>query len=122
MNTTNKKIAGLCKGSTADSDSVCEGSNPSPAAKRKPRNCKGSEVFFFFYPNRKEPASPMLPAVRTGSSAGQGRLQVFLRGGVGRVEKFDGKAVINCTSWMKIGKSRRDLPKIIAILGADAII
>ena len=26
-------IAGLCKGSTADSDSVCEGSNPSPAAK-----------------------------------------------------------------------------------------
>ena len=24
--------AGLCKGSTADSDSVCEGSNPSPAA------------------------------------------------------------------------------------------
>ena len=27
--------AGLCKGSTADSDSVCEGSNPSPAAKGK---------------------------------------------------------------------------------------
>ena len=26
-------LAGLCKGSTADSDSVCEGSNPSPAAK-----------------------------------------------------------------------------------------
>ena len=26
-------IAGLCKGSTTDSDSVCEGSNPSPAAK-----------------------------------------------------------------------------------------
>ena len=26
-------IAGLCKGSTADSDSVCLGSNPSPAAK-----------------------------------------------------------------------------------------
>ena len=25
-------VAGLCKGSTADSDSVCEGSNPSPAA------------------------------------------------------------------------------------------
>ena len=25
-------LAGLCKGSTADSDSVCEGSNPSPAA------------------------------------------------------------------------------------------
>ena len=29
-----RNIAGLCKGSTADSDSVCEGSNPSPAAKR----------------------------------------------------------------------------------------
>ena len=28
-----KDIAGLCKGSTTDSDSVCEGSNPSPAAK-----------------------------------------------------------------------------------------
>ena len=28
-------IAGLCNGSTPDSDSVCEGSNPSPAAKRK---------------------------------------------------------------------------------------
>ena len=27
------QIAELCKGSTADSDSVCEGSNPSPAAK-----------------------------------------------------------------------------------------
>ena len=34
------QIAGLCKGSTADSDSVCEGSNPSPAA-RKP----GQELF-----------------------------------------------------------------------------
>jgi hypothetical protein len=32
MNANN--LAGLCKGSTADSDSVCEGSNPSPAAKK----------------------------------------------------------------------------------------
>ena len=30
------QIAGLCKGSTTDSDSVCEGSNPSPAAKENP--------------------------------------------------------------------------------------
>ena len=30
-----QNTAGLCNGSTADSDSVCEGSNPSPAA-RKP--------------------------------------------------------------------------------------
>ena len=29
------RLAGLCKGSTADSDSVCEGSNPSPAAKKQ---------------------------------------------------------------------------------------
>ena len=28
-----QNTAGLCNGSTADSDSVCEGSNPSPAAK-----------------------------------------------------------------------------------------
>ena len=34
VNASNK-IAGLCKGSTTDSDSVCEGSNPSPAAKQK---------------------------------------------------------------------------------------
>ena len=34
------KIAGLCKGSTTDSDSVCEGSNPSPAAKESDlKNC-----------------------------------------------------------------------------------
>ena len=32
MNNVRTSIAGLCKGSTADSDSVCEGSNPSPAA------------------------------------------------------------------------------------------
>ena len=31
-------IAGLCKGSTADSDSVCLGSNPSPAAKIRVQN------------------------------------------------------------------------------------
>ena len=35
--------AGLCKGSTADSDSVCEGSNPSPAAK----GTRLSRVSFF---------------------------------------------------------------------------
>ena len=29
-----RQIAELCKGSTADSDSVCEGSNPSSAAKK----------------------------------------------------------------------------------------
>ena len=34
--------AGLCNGSTADSDSVCEGSNPSPAAKETRVNRLGS--------------------------------------------------------------------------------
>ena len=37
--------AGLCNGSTADSDSVCEGSNPSPAAKRLESIDSG--LFFF---------------------------------------------------------------------------
>ena len=32
---TKPNIADLCKGSTADSDSVCEGSNPSSAANKK---------------------------------------------------------------------------------------
>ena len=40
-------IAGLCKGSTTDSDSVCEGSNPSPAAKEYPWNCKDSRGFSY---------------------------------------------------------------------------
>ena len=34
-NVRQANIAGLCNGSTADSDSVCEGSNPSPAATEK---------------------------------------------------------------------------------------
>ena len=33
MTWATKQIAELCKGSTTDSDSVCEGSNPSPAAR-----------------------------------------------------------------------------------------
>ena len=39
-----QNIAGLCNGSTADSDSVCEGSNPSPAAIEKPCNHNGYRV------------------------------------------------------------------------------
>ena len=41
-----QNIAGLCKGSTADSDSVCEGSNPSPAAKKKVSFVTGQRDFF----------------------------------------------------------------------------
>ena len=39
------KIAGLCKGSTTDSDSVCEGSNPSPAAKAKTAETVATQQF-----------------------------------------------------------------------------
>ena len=38
-------IAGLCNGSTPDSDSVCEGSNPSPAAIGLLRNRYGFGAF-----------------------------------------------------------------------------
>ena len=42
-------LAGLCKGSTADSDSVCEGSNPSPAAMKKAPRRMGAGLFLFPY-------------------------------------------------------------------------
>ena len=41
-----RDTAGLCKGSTTDSDSVCEGSNPSPAATK---NLGTAMVPRFFY-------------------------------------------------------------------------
>ena len=44
--TKTEKIAGLCKGSTADSDSVCEGSNPSPAATEKSETVRFWTSFF----------------------------------------------------------------------------
>ncbi len=34
-------VAELCKGSTADSDSVCLGSNPSSAARSDPEEIRG---------------------------------------------------------------------------------
>ena len=45
---TQESIAGLCKGSTPDSDSVCEGSNPSPAAKENRSNSSEFDRFSFF--------------------------------------------------------------------------
>ena len=45
FDTNGNEIAGLCNGSTADSDSVCEGSNPSPAAKTP--NASAFGVFLF---------------------------------------------------------------------------
>ena len=40
-----QNTAGLCNGSTADSDSVCEGSNPSPAASKRSET-KGFQTSF----------------------------------------------------------------------------
>ena len=42
-------LAELCKGSTADSDSVCLGSNPSSAAKKFDK----FRLVEFFYPSRR---------------------------------------------------------------------
>ena len=47
-----KNLAELCKGSTADSDSVCLGSNPSSAAKRKTTIIGWSFFLFFWLQNR----------------------------------------------------------------------
>ena len=46
-----KHIAELCKGSTTDSDSVCEGSNPSSATIVKPLETQVSGGFFNFSGN-----------------------------------------------------------------------
>ena len=46
-----KNIAELCKGSTTDSDSVCEGSNPSSATIVKPLETQVSGGFFNFSGN-----------------------------------------------------------------------
>ena len=48
-NVRQANIAGLCNGSTADSDSVCEGSNPSPAAiKRLQKRCSQRKPRFYW--------------------------------------------------------------------------
>lgn len=49
-NVRQANIAGLCNGSTADSDSVCEGSNPSPAATEKSETVRFWTSFFLFDP------------------------------------------------------------------------
>ncbi len=59
-------IAGLCKGSTTDSDSVCEGSNPSPAAKEV--MWKHMASFLCRYgqiPYDRRDGSSVVPTVRT---------------------------------------------------------
>ena len=58
-------LAGLCKGSTADSDSVCEGSNPSPAATSSTLRCAA----FLFSQTGFEP-SP-IPCTAGAGSGGR---------------------------------------------------
>ena len=59
INFVRQNTAGLCKGSTADSDSVCEGSNPSPAAMIRGCNasCVTSSFLLSFAYDTVSPAS-----------------------------------------------------------------
>ena len=65
-----RNIAGLCKGSTADSDSVCEGSNPSPAAKKTLSLCWEFFLFPWFCHRDSDPHTnsirAQLPALAPG--------------------------------------------------------
>ena len=50
MNVLKKQnIAELCKGSTTDSDSVCLGSNPSPAAKNRQGSTESCRFYYFLF-------------------------------------------------------------------------
>ena len=60
---TKHSLAELCKGSTADSDSVCLGSNPSSAANSK-RALLASALLLFVAKLRPEPS--FLPSARNG--------------------------------------------------------
>ncbi len=62
--TSVKAIAELCKGSTADSDSVCLGSNPSSAAKEKRPSFDG--LFSFFWQQYCGFSHSFLPLARIG--------------------------------------------------------
>ena len=57
LDKTKYYLAELCKGSTADSDSVCLGSNPSSAAKEKTTIIRWSFFSFLWPRNYKEPSS-----------------------------------------------------------------
>ena len=57
--TASTHLAELCKGSTADSDSVCLGSNPSSAAKEKRPSSDGR--FFFPLAAKLSPEPSVLP-------------------------------------------------------------
>ena len=57
-------IAGLCKGSTTDSDSVCEGSNPSLAANKKACNRNGYRLLLCF----RRAVFPLIFPLETGNA------------------------------------------------------
>ena len=69
-----ENLAGLCKGSTTDSDSVCEGSNPSPAAKKR-STCIAGASFFGTRDSLKcsgemnSPCAEVLPAAKRSNAA-----------------------------------------------------
>ena len=66
------RLAGLCKGSTADSDSVCEGSNPSPAARRAAHPA-GWAAFLFL-----GDSNPHINIISARSAEGASRVRILL--------------------------------------------
>ena len=56
-----RDTAGLCKGSTTDSDSVCEGSNPSPAAKESDLKIVLGRFLYFCDSIYREMGRKLLP-------------------------------------------------------------
>ena len=56
-----RDTAGLCKGSTTDSDSVCEGSNPSPAAKESDLKIVLGRFLYFCDSTYREMGRKLLP-------------------------------------------------------------
>ena len=72
-----ENIAGLCKGSTTDSDSVCEGSNPSPAATRKALKQSCFRAFSFPFPTGKmRPAAAVITVEKKYFSGASMRILV----------------------------------------------
>ncbi len=75
------RIAGLCKGSTADSDSVCEGSNPSPAASGRPK--RGARLLFFQFWRKYEEIFQRFTILPCNALRAFGRLRRAGRAGGG---------------------------------------
>ena len=79
--------SGLCNGSTPDSDSVCEGSNPSPAAKNR---CPLDNRFFYgfcIFQTVKELSSQKLRREESVKGNRQGFLSRSITRRSGRIAK-----------------------------------